>query len=100
MPLKCSVSLFFFFFCNKKNALLTLLCIIFCCIKKKKLAKRDQPKCPICQQRVDFTQWEQHYQLELRRLAQVQSDIYEDPANRRYCELNYVFLYMTHVLIL
>ncbi|KAI7857618.1 hypothetical protein BDC45DRAFT_500247 [Circinella umbellata] len=47
-----------------------------------KRAKRDQPKCPICQQRVDITKWEQHYQLELRRLEQLQSDIYEDPTNK------------------
>ncbi|KAI9258978.1 hypothetical protein BDA99DRAFT_514669 [Phascolomyces articulosus] len=47
-----------------------------------KRAKRDQPKCPICQLRIDPKQWEQHYQLELRRLDQVQSDVYEDPINK------------------
>lgn len=45
-------------------------------------AKRDLAKCPICQHRIEPTQWEQHYQLELQRLNQLDSDAYEDPLHK------------------
>ncbi|CDH58471.1 ring finger protein 220 [Lichtheimia corymbifera JMRC:FSU:9682] len=47
-----------------------------------KRAKRDLAKCPICQHRIEPTQWEQHYQLELQRLNQLDSDAYEDPLHK------------------
>ncbi|KAI9498652.1 hypothetical protein BDB00DRAFT_798939 [Zychaea mexicana] len=47
-----------------------------------KRAKRDQPKCPICQVRIDPAQWDEHYKLELSRLEKVQSDAYEDPLDK------------------
>ncbi|KAL0092414.1 hypothetical protein J3Q64DRAFT_1214970 [Phycomyces blakesleeanus] len=47
-----------------------------------KRAKRDQPKCPICEHRIDPAHWEIHFNYELERLGQLESDIYNNPLNK------------------
>lgn len=48
-----------------------------------KLARRDLPKCPICEERIDPAYWQAHYEYELGRLDQVNSGIYQDPLDNR-----------------
>ncbi|KAI8337311.1 hypothetical protein BD560DRAFT_413265 [Blakeslea trispora] len=44
-----------------------------------KKAKRDSPKCPICEYRIEPAYWADHYQYELSRLAEPTSEAYASP---------------------
>ncbi|RCH96966.1 hypothetical protein CU098_004735 [Rhizopus stolonifer] len=45
-------------------------------------AKRDLPKCPICEYRIEPAYWADHYQYELGRLAEPTSEAYLNPSNQ------------------
>ncbi|KAI8379572.1 uncharacterized protein BYT42DRAFT_331638 [Radiomyces spectabilis] len=47
-----------------------------------KRAKRDLPKCPVCQQRIDIDHWAAHYQYELSRLNEPTSEVFSDPLDK------------------
>ncbi|KAF7723318.1 hypothetical protein EC973_002115 [Apophysomyces ossiformis] len=47
-----------------------------------KRARRDLPKCPICERRIDPADWPYHYQQELSRLNEIGSDAYHDPLDK------------------
>ncbi|SAM03293.1 hypothetical protein [Absidia glauca] len=40
------------------------------------------PKCPFCLQRIEPQHWELHYDYELGRLNQLESELYTDPSNK------------------
>ncbi|KAG1168804.1 hypothetical protein G6F70_008893 [Rhizopus microsporus] len=43
-----------------------------------KKARRDSPKCPVCEHRIEPAYWNEHYQYELSRLAEPNSEVYSD----------------------
>ncbi|KAG0745845.1 hypothetical protein G6F57_007022 [Rhizopus arrhizus] len=43
-----------------------------------KKARRDSPKCPVCEYRIEPEYWQEHYQYELGRLADSSSEIYTE----------------------
>ncbi|KAI9299837.1 hypothetical protein BJ944DRAFT_253558 [Cunninghamella echinulata] len=45
----------------------------------KQKANQDLPKCPICHYRIEPQYWQLHYQYELKRLNDLESDIYTNP---------------------
>lgn len=45
-------------------------------------ARRDLPKCPICEYRIEPQYWQDHYQYELGRLSETTSEAYTDPSNK------------------
>ncbi|CAO3649947.1 unnamed protein product [Mucor hiemalis] len=45
-------------------------------------ARRDLPKCPICEYRIEPQYWQEHYQYELGRLSETTSEAYSDPSNK------------------
>jgi hypothetical protein len=47
------------------------------------LARRDLPKCPICEYRIEPQYWAEHYQYELSRLSEPTSEAYSDPLNKK-----------------
>ncbi|KAI8882084.1 hypothetical protein K501DRAFT_252054 [Backusella circina FSU 941] len=47
-----------------------------------KRARRDFPKCPICEHRIEPIYWTEHYQYELTRLAELDSEAYTDPLDK------------------
>ncbi|KAI7902203.1 uncharacterized protein BX663DRAFT_512083 [Cokeromyces recurvatus] len=47
-----------------------------------KRARRDLPKCPICEYRIEPEYWAEHYQYELNRLSEPTSEAYLDPLNK------------------
>ncbi|KAI8968385.1 hypothetical protein BDF20DRAFT_896061 [Mycotypha africana] len=47
-----------------------------------KKARRDLPKCSICEYRIEPQYWAEHYQYELSRLAETTSEVYTDPLNK------------------
>lgn len=47
------------------------------------IARRDLPKCPICEYRIEPQYWADHYQYELGRLSEPTSEAYSDPMNKK-----------------
>ncbi|KAI9275033.1 hypothetical protein EDC94DRAFT_591855 [Helicostylum pulchrum] len=45
-------------------------------------ARRDLPKCPVCEYRIEPMYWQEHYQYELGRLSEPTSEAYTDPLNK------------------
>lgn len=60
------------------------------------IARRDLPKCPICEYRIEPQYWQEHYQYELGRLSETTSEAYTDPSNKKYGILIDFFVYKSN----
>lgn len=55
-------------------------------VKCNFIARRDLPKCPICEYRIEPMYWAEHYQYELNRLSETSSEAYSNPMNKKLVE--------------